>query len=58
MDNIFILASVMSLGVFCGNWVFMPLANKRLRFKDGFFIGLIAGVVNFGLMVGFHYLIH
>ena len=48
----------MSLGVFCGNWLLLPLIRKGLRFKDGFYIGLIAGVLNFILMIGFHYLIN
>ena len=56
--NIFSLALVMSLGVFCGNWLLLPLIRKGLRFKDGFYIGLIAGVLNFILMIGFHYLIN
>ena len=40
---------ILALGVFLGNWLVVPLFFRSRTFKDGFFVGLIAGVICLGL---------
>jgi len=46
---------ILALGVFIGNWLIVPLFLRSRTFKDGFFVGLIAGGICYGLttLLGF-----
>jgi hypothetical protein len=46
-------ALCLALGVFFGNWLFVPLLQQNRTWTDGFFIGLIAAV----LVLGINYVI-
>jgi len=38
-------ATIMALGVFMGNWLLSPLFRRTL--KEGFIVGVIAGILTF-----------
>jgi len=45
MDNPWLTAICLALGVFFGNWLAIPLVLKKRSFRQGFLIGVIAAIL-------------
>ena len=36
---------ILGLGVFVGNWLIVPKYNKKVTTKQGFWVGIMAGII-------------